>query len=272
MSVAAGLSCRLACALALAALAACSTQTQTTQRSAAADTTEGTPQPAESSARKRAEARLELAVGYYSRRQYQVALEELNTAAQADPGYSAIYNARGLIYMDLGDKGLAEDNFQRGLRLAPTDSETNNNYGWFLCQNGRAKESIAYFQAAIKNPLYSTPDVPLRNAGLCSALGGNLTDALDYLQRSFRINPSNAVTMYNLADVLFRTGELERAHFYSRRLNSEREPTAQTLWLQLRIDRQYGDRESEQLLAGRLRSRFPASREAGLLNRGVYDE
>lgn len=262
----------LTCLAFVVSLAACSTQTQTTQRSAASDNIEGSPQPAPSSARKRAEARLELAVNYYSRRQYQVALEELNNAAQADPTFPAIYNARGLVYMDLNDKVQAEDNFQRGLRLAPNDSETSNNYGWFLCQNGRAKESIAYFQNAVKNPLYPTPDVPLRNAGLCSAMGGNLTDALDFLQRSFRVNPANPVTMYNLADVLYRTGELERAHFYARRLNTETDPSAQTLWLQLRIDRQYGDRESEQLLAGRLRSRFPGSRETGLLNRGVFDE
>lgn len=257
----------------LALVAACSTQTQMTQRSAAADSIDGSPQEKQvTTARKRAQARLELAMGYYGRRQYPVALEELDNAAAADPGFAAIYNARGLIFMDLNDRAAAEENFQRALRLSPNDSETNNNYGWFLCQSGREAQSIAYFETAVKNPLYATPAVPLRSAGLCIAKSGNLQGALDYLQRSFRADPSNVVTMYNLADVLFRLGEFERAHFYAKRLNTESTPTAQTLWLQLRIDRKFGDRSAETTLANQLRGRFPAARETAMLNRDVYDE
>ena len=43
------------------------------------------------------------------------------------------------------------------LGLAAGDPEINNNYGWFLCQNGREQLAINYFMAAAKNPLYATP-------------------------------------------------------------------------------------------------------------------
>jgi type IV pilus assembly protein PilF len=272
MTRGAALALRAAALALLMTLAACQTEKQTTQRSAAADSIEGTTPNSTSSRRKQAEARLDLAVGYYTRRQYPVALEELNNAQAADPTFPAIYNARGLVYMDLKENALADDNFQRALRLEPGNPETNNNYGWFLCQSGKPQQSISYFDTAVKATLYATPAVPMRNAGLCSAMSNNMSAALDYLQRSFQFDPGNPVTMFNLADVLMRTGELERAHFYARRLNTTIDPTAQTIWLQLRIDRKYGDRESEASLTSQLRRRFPDARETDLLNRGIYNE
>ena len=44
----------------------------------------------------------------------------------------------------------AEASFQKALRLDPTGSELANNYGWFLCQTGRERESLQYFDRAFR--------------------------------------------------------------------------------------------------------------------------
>jgi type IV pilus assembly protein PilF len=226
----------------------------------------------ETDIRKRARIRLELAVGYYQNGQFSIALDELRNALQTDPNYPDAIGVLALVYMELNERSLAEENFQKALHLAPNDSELNNNYGWFLCQNGREAQSIGYFQAAMRNPLYQTPAKPLTNAGVCSIRMRDLAAAESFLTRAFEIDPSSAVTMFNLADVYLRKGQYQRAWFYANRLNTTFDPTPQTLWLGIRVARKGGDRTSELNLVSTMRKRFPTSREAGLLARGAYDE
>ena len=42
-----------------------------------------------------------------------VALDELRIATRADSSYAPTYSMFGLVYMDLREKGLAEENFQQ---------------------------------------------------------------------------------------------------------------------------------------------------------------
>jgi type IV pilus assembly protein PilF len=226
----------------------------------------------ESDDRRRARIRVELAAGYYQQRNISVALDELRQAMAIDPRYAPTYGMLGLIYMDLGDRVRAEESFQRGLRIAPNDAELNNNYGWYLCQNGRTRDSIEYFSKAIRNPLYATPAKPLHNAGICSLMLGDVAAAEGYFQRAFQVDPRNAVAMFNLAEIYLKRRELERARFYSQRLNSMYDPSAQMLWLGLRIERLAGNRDAEASYGLQLRRRYPQSRETQLLLSGQYGE
>lgn len=226
----------------------------------------------ETDTRRRARIRVELAAGYYQQRNLQVALEELGQALRIDPAYPAAYNMLGLVYMTLGDVPRAEESFERGLGLAANDAELNNNFGWFLCQTGRERESIARFERALNDPLYRTPTVPLHNAGLCSERLGDVEAAEAYFRRAFEVDVSNPVAMYNLGRIYFGRGQHERARFYAQRLITMFEPTAQTLWLALRVERALGHRDAEASLGLQLRRRFPESQEAGLLASGRYGD
>jgi len=243
------------------------------ERQTAAQSVSPLPESSEESdARRRARIRVELAAGYYQQGNYPVALDELRQALAADSEYAPAHGMLGLVQMDLGDKAQAEASFKRALQLAPDDSDINNNYGWFLCQNGREKQSIDYFMKALRNPLYRTPARPYHNAGICSLRIGDERAAEDYFLRSFQVDPRNPVAMYNLAEIYLKRRDLERARFHSQRLAATYEPTAQTLWLALRIERAAGNRDAEASLATQLRRRFPASLEAARLSRGEYGD
>jgi type IV pilus assembly protein PilF len=231
----------------------------------------GSPQ-AETEQRRRAAIRLELAAGYYQQGNYNQALEELRSALAIDSGYAQAYGLLGLVYMDLGDRARADESFQRALRIAPDDSELLNNYGWYLCQTDRPRDSIAQFQAALKNPLYATPARPLHNAGICSMRAGDTDAAEAYFQRSFQIDPRNPVAMYNLGEIFLKRNDLERARFHSQRLLQSYPASPETLWLAIRVDRKVGDRDSLASLSSQLRRQFPSSREANLLQRGAYGD
>ena len=226
----------------------------------------------ENEERRRARIRLELAANYYSQGNYNYALDELRQALAVDPSYPSAYGMLGLVYMDLNDRPRAEESFQRALRLAPNDSDINNNYGWYLCQTGRTRESIDYFLRALRNPLYVTPSRPLHNAGVCSLRAGDAKAAEDYFQRAFQVDPGNPVAMFNLAELNLKRGDTERARFYAQRLAASFDSSAEILWLSLRIERKIGNADAEASLGAQLRRRFPGSREASMLASGQYGD
>src|SRR5947209_203818 len=126
--------------------------------------------------RERARIHTELAGAYYQRGNLGVALAEARTAISADSGYAPAYNVLGLVYGDLREKDLAEEAFERALRLNPNDPDTNHNYAWFLCENKREEEAIRYFLMAVRHPLYATPQKSYAMAAVCAMRKSNERD------------------------------------------------------------------------------------------------
>lgn len=226
----------------------------------------------QSEGQKRARIRLQLAMEYYEQRQLPVALEEIRQALQADVDFSDAYSVRALIYMDIGETRLAQENFLQAIRLAPDNPDLSNNYGWFLCQNERAAESLVFFEKALKNRAYQSPAKALTNAGVCSMKLRDLDAAYRYLLRSFEIDPANPVTNINLARILFVRGDAEKARFYFDRTIKIDASSAEVLWLGIKINHKLRDKLGEMSLATQLRRRYPDSNEYSAYQRGAYDE
>ena len=251
-------------------LAACETQTRmsppTELRDRLTASDEAEPQ-------KRARARVNLASAYFSRGQMTTALDEIKLAIAADPQYGEAYNLRGLIYANLGDRGLAEDSFKRALQINASDPDTMHNYAWYLCQQQRYDEANALFVQALAVPQYRGIARTLMAEGVCQARAGRLEDADASLSRAYELDPSSPFTATNLAEVLLRRGELERARFYIRRVNAQPDVSnAQTLWLAARIEMKLGNRQGANEFGTQLRNRFPDSREARAFARSEFDE
>jgi type IV pilus assembly protein PilF len=211
----------------------------------------------------------ELAAAYFERKQYSIALQEVETALKANSDYAPAFNVRGLIHLTLREDQLAEEDFRHGLKLDSTDSITHNNYGWFLCQRGREIEAIPQFLEAVKNPLYATPEQALVNAGVCSTKIGKLADAEEYYQRALVRAPNLPDALYGMADVNFVKHDFAGAKSYFLKFSQlVTELTPVQLWLAVRIERKIGDRNSEQSYALQLQKRFPDSRETQLLLHG----
>ncbi len=231
-----------------------------------------TPQPVDTDAQTRARVHSELAAGYLELGNLGVALQEANEALKADPNYVAAHNVLGLAYMELRDDKSAESSFQRALRINNMDSDSNNNYGWFLCQRKREKESVKYFLDALRNPLYATPEKSWVNAGICARQAGDQANAEDYFQRAVKLRPNQPQALQNLADIAFKRGDFIGAKtFLSRVQRDANTPSVDFLWLALRVERRLGDRNAEQSFAFQLQKNFPESREARALAAGQYE-
>lgn len=230
---------------------------------------EGTPQVDVTRAQASARIHTELAAAYYERAQYAVALQEIAVALQGNSDYAPAYTVRALVRMALREDEQADADFRRSMSLDSTNSETRNNYGWFLCQRGRVQESLKQFQEALKNPLYATPEMAYVNLGMCSMKAGLLRDAESNLQRALIVRPGMQEALYGLAILSYDSGDYAGAKSYLLRFSQgSRELNAEQLWLAVRIERKMRDRNSEASYALQLRKNYPDSREAQLLLQG----
>ncbi len=261
----------LLAALAAGLVAACATQETKTEHIQPTDPNYGPVIGEVKDSRTRAKAHTELAAAYYELGNLGVALEEVRIALAADPAYAPAYNVQGLVNMDLRDNGAADASFRQGLKLAPQDPDLNHNYGWFLCQSGREDQSIAWFMNAVRNPLYPTPAKSYAAAGRCLQKR-DPAEATKFFDRALRLDPNHPQALLPYGELLYRQGRLQQAKELVARYNKlVPEPTAESLWLALRIERKLGDRFAETSLAAQLRRRHPNSNEFRALLRGEYD-
>ncbi len=221
--------------------------------------------------RSRARIHTELASLYYQRGNMGVALEELRTATAADVSYAPAHSMLGLVYMDLRENRLAEASFERALKLSPNDGNINHNYGWFLCQTKREPDSIKYFLQAVRNPLYAAPWRSYSAAGVCALRTNSLKDAEGFFERALRMEPDEPTSLLQLGEIRYRQGRMDEARKLVSRHNKLMAPSAESLWLALRIERRLGQRVAEQSYANQLRRRYPGSPEYQALQRGNFD-
>ena len=250
----------------LGALAGCVQQQVETTNVSSRDTP---IKPAD--AQKRAKIHTDLGAGYYERGQLGVALDELKEALRVDPNYAPAYNVMGLVYMELREDGDAERSFRRALEIDPLDSDTNNNYGWFLCQHKHEDQSIKYFMTALKNPLYATPEKSYFNAGICMRQKGDEQAAEEYFLKALRIRPGLPQALYNMADLSYKRSKYTEARAYLLKYQQVAPPNAESLWLGVRTERKLGNRDGEASYALQLRRKYPESKETQALKKGQFE-
>lgn len=252
--------------LTLIAAAGCAVQPAAPELRPDADTT-----GSETDVRTRARVHTELAAGYLEVGNMSVALEEINVALRSDASYGPAYSIAGLIYSELKEDRLAEQNYEHALRLNPLDSDANNNFGWFLCQRKREEDGIKHILAALRNPLYRNAERSYVNAGLCARQRGDTAGAEDYFQKVLAMRPNQLQALYQMADIAYVRGNYPAAKTYLNRFTQTGAANAEVLWLGVRVERKVGDRDSEASYALQLSRNFPNSKEARALLTGQYE-
>jgi type IV pilus assembly protein PilF len=240
------------------------------------DGTTGRPRPdappSAAAPLERAKIHTELGVSYFENGQLGVALEELNTAVSADKSYAPAYNALGLVYMELKDDAKADKNFRQAIKLDPSSSEAKNNYGMFLCQRGREQDGVRQLLDALKNPLYSTPDVAYKNAGLCERKAGDTKAAEEYFTRALKLNPRQPQALYGMAEIEYLRDDYAGAKQYVARYLAVAEPPGpEALWLGARVERKLGDRTALTNYGVQLRRRYPSAPETKAFMEGRFE-
>lgn len=251
-------------------LGACKTTTtingaQVPNDSGIAGVSEGDP-------KKRAEVRLKLAANYYQSGQLQTAIDTARKAIELDPDSAAAYGLLGLMLMDAGQVVQAQKNFDHAMSIAKDDPDLENNYGWFLCQTGHERDSIAHFDRAVADRMYESPARALQNAGICLLRIHDDATAEKYLLRALAADATSPVAKFQLAQLYLHQRRFDRCDFYFDLLVRSVEANADLLWLGTRIAHAKNDEPTERSFAEQLQTRFPDSRQADAMHHGRYDD
>ena len=208
-----------------------------------------------------------MGAAYLQQNKLEIALNEFTIATQIDANHSPAYNGLGLVYAALGEDAKADANFKKSIQIQPKSSESQNNYGSFLCARKRYAESILHFLEAVKNPLYPTPNLAYANAGICSVRNNDMQNAEIYLVKALQIEPLTHSAAYQLADIQFKRGE---AAFAKSTLQNTLiiNPSAQALWLGYKIEQKLGDQDAQASYGLQLRKQYPNSEQTRLLLSG----
>ena len=227
------------------------------------------------SVEQRAALRLQLASAYYMQDQFVVALAEAEQAVQLVPDNVQVRGMRALIFAAMHQPGAAEKDFLYALRLAPHNPELSNNYGQFLCQTGRAAQSLAYFDAALQDVAYGTPELALHNAAACSLVMKDYARAASYWLKAERIAPGAAITYAGLVRVYYQQQDYRQAAHYLERLGkvaTMESQAADVLWLGIKVQHKLGDAGAEAGLGAHLRNHHSGSPEYAAYQNGAFDE
>lgn len=216
---------------------------------------------------KSAQAHTNLGAAYLQKNKLEIALEEFNEAVRVMPSYAAAYNGLAMVRSALNQDEEAEYNFKKSIELDPSSSSAHNNYGTFLCSRGRYTESIDHFLQAVSNPLYSTPHLAYANAGICAKRDNDYQRAQQYLNKALQLQPLTHNAAQHLAEIQLELGSVAVAQ---KTLQNAlvASPSAEVLWLGVKIARALNDRNSEASYSLELRRRFPNAKETQLLLSG----
>ena len=209
--------------------------------------------------RKAAETNTALGRQYMERGQNEVALERLKRAVAFDKTYAPAHTMLGYLYESIGEYEEAEKEYRLAVRYDPKDGDANNNYGAFLCGRGRREEAQPYFEAAVNDPFYSTPQVAYANAGDCALANGDLDKAELFLRQSLEYDDKLGGSLLSLAEVSYLKESYLRARAFLQRYESVAQMNEESLVLGYRIETALGDEKAAERYRTELLEQFPGA-------------
>lgn len=207
-----------------------------------------------------ADENVALAQQYIQDGQYEVALGRLEHALTLDPRSASAHTMMGLLNERIGRDQQAGVSYRRATELDPEGGDVNNNYGTWLCKSGQPAESLRWFERAIDDPFYRTPDSALSNAGTCARMAGDLVKSEEYLRRALDANGSNPRVLHELALLQYEKGDYMRARAFVQRREANGPADGEVLDLAARIEERLGDTDAANRYRSRLVREFPEYR------------
>ncbi|MCP4877199.1 MAG: type IV pilus biogenesis/stability protein PilW [Gammaproteobacteria bacterium] len=217
------------------------------------------PQPSKDE--KASAINVQLGIGYLRQNNLDLASEKLTKALRQNSNSAAAHNAYAILQERLLQLDKAEYHYERATSLDPENAQAANNYGAFLCRNGRELESEKYFLRALDNPLYNTPEYAYTNAAVCLLRVKQTKVAKDYLRKAIASKNDFGPALLALGNILFEEADYRRAKPFLDHYHLVAQPSARSLWLAIRNTLELDSGGDVDELARRLEREFPDSEE-----------
>lgn len=207
------------------------------------------------------ETYVQLGLGYLRTGNRDAARLNFNRALEIDRRSPGAHDGLALLYQLEAMNDMAERHFKQAIRADRNFSRARNNYGTFLYDQERFKEALVQFDLASKNLNYNRRPVALLNLGRTALKLGDVARAESALKHSLVLDPSLDRAMVELAEISFEQQDYAEAKRYLDMYAEVTRHSPRSLWLGIRLERIFGNRDKEASYALALKNLHPYSQE-----------
>lgn len=209
------------------------------------------------------EANIKLGMTYLQQDKREGAMRSFTKALALDKKSAEAYLGLGLLHQMNGELEEAEANFKKALRNRADFSRASIefSYGRLLYDQKRLKEAKKMFESAGSDYAYPGRAEALLNAGLCALKLGDAVRAKAAFEHSLNLNDRLSQASLELADVAFSERDYASSKRYLDQFASLTRQVPRSLWLGIRIERIFGNKDKEASYALALKNLYPYSQE-----------
>lgn len=227
----------------------------------------------EASPKKALQTRVGLARQYIGEGNWNSAKRNLELAREIDPNSADVHEAFGLMYQRTGELELAEEHFERAIKLDRSCSRCRNNYAVFLYSQERYREAEDQLERVVADSLYSGRPRAFVNLGLSRQRLSDVRGAEEAFVRALSMDKTSRIALLEVAEIRFDAGDYAAATDYYQRYRSlVRKQPARGLWLGIRLAQINGDRDAEASYVLALSNLYPQSAEYQAYRRTLRGE
>lgn len=172
----------------------------------------------------------------------------LQRALDLNPDCAAAYSLQGVVLEREGDIDAAGKSYARAVSLDGAYSPGRNNYGVFLYRQGNYRDAVKQLRVAADDLGYEGRGQALVNLGRALVKTGDSDAAQTAFERSLVLLPNAPDALFELASLQYAKGNMGTAHdLYLRYVSVLKDKVVQdarSLWLGIRLERQFGNTDA----------------------------
>lgn len=211
--------------------------------------------------KKAEETHIQAGLGYLRQRDKESARRHFYKALKMNSKSAGAVNGLALVHQLENNPEEADKYFRQALGIDSEYSLARNNYGAFLYQQKRYPEAEKHLQIVAKDYTYDRRTMALLNLGRTQLK----LDKDDEAEKSFKqvlsINYRVPMAQLELADLYFKKNNYTNSKFYLDQFGRSARPTPRSLWLGVRLERIFGNKDKEASYALALKNLHPYSAE-----------
>ncbi|ALS99339.1 type IV pilus biogenesis/stability protein PilW [Lacimicrobium alkaliphilum] len=178
-----------------------------------------------------AKTRISLGLTYLKNGNFSQAKRNLDKALEFAPKMADVHYSLAYYFQRVEEFEQAEKSYRQAMQLDRNNPDILNSYGAFLCQLGRYDQAKGYFMQAVNSQSYNRVAETYENMALCSRSQGQISDAVDYLERALNHQPGRSQSLLLLTEILIEDEQWQQAKQALSRYERQGRVTPQTLYM-----------------------------------------
>jgi type IV pilus assembly protein PilF len=207
------------------------------------------------------DAHLKLGLTYLQRDNRESSRRHFSKALDLNPSSAPAHNGLAMLYQLTGEAELAEKSFLRSIDEDKDFTQARISYGRFLYEQTRYTEAYPVFERATLDLVSPQRALALTYMGQTALQLGDKTRAKSKFEHAVSIDHKLALAMIELGILYFEEKNYAESKKYLDRYTDVAGRTSKSLWLGIRIERIFGNKDNEASYALALKNLHPYSQE-----------